>query len=199
MQKKILLQLFIFLTIVLISIVFLKTYFFKKQIIFLDDSNSKNSNLPIDKTYDEVSSNLMYDIKYENKDKEGNGYIISSAVGKLNIDKPNFIFMEKVTAVINLKNSTPINIISDKASYNSLNYDTRFSGNVLAIFSEHNIISDNFDVFFKNNEAIISNNIIYEHLGKSMKADKIKIDLITKNSTISMYDDLEKIEIINKN
>ena len=57
MQKKILLQLFIFLTIVLISIVFLKTYFFKKQIIFLDDSNSKNSNLPIDKTYDEVSSN----------------------------------------------------------------------------------------------------------------------------------------------
>jgi|TARA_B110000114_G_scaffold174708_1_gene203527 hypothetical protein len=199
MQKKILLQLFIFLTIVLISIVFLKTYFFKKQIIFLDDSNSKNSNLPIDKTYDEVSSNLMYDIKYENKDKEGNGYIISSAVGKLNIDKPNFIFMEKVTAVINLKNSTPINIISDKASYNSLNYDTRFSGNVLAIFSEHNIMSDNFDVFFKNNEAIISNNIIYEHLGKSMKADKIKIDLITKNSTISMYDDLEKIEIINKN
>jgi hypothetical protein len=199
MQKKILLQLFIFLTIVLISIVFLKTYFFKKQIIFLDDSNSKNSNLPIDKTYDEVSSNLMYDIKYENKDKEGNGYTISSAVGKLNIDKPNFIFMEKVTAVINLKNSTPINIISDKASYNSLNYDTRFSGNVLAIFSEHNIISDNFDVFFKNNEAIISNNIIYEHLGKSMKADKIKIDLITKNSTISMYDDLEKIEIINKN
>tara|TARA_B100000795_G_scaffold42163_1_gene27603 strand:+ start:1548 stop:2147 length:600 start_codon:yes stop_codon:yes gene_type:complete len=199
MQKKILLQLFIFLTIVLISIVFLKTYFFKKQIIFLDDSNSKNSNLPIDKTYDEVSSNLMYDIKYENKDKEGNGYTISSAVGKLNIDKPNFIFMEKVTAVINLKNSTPINIISDKASYNSLNYDTRFSGNVLAIFSEHNIMSDNFDVFFKNNEAIISNNIIYEHLGKSMKADKIKIDLITKNSTISMYDDLEKIEIINKN
>ena len=199
MQKKILLQLFIFLTIVLISIVFLKTYFFKKQIIFLDDSNSKNSNLPIDKTYDEVSSNLMYDIKYENKDKEGNGYIISSAVGKLNIDKPNFIFMEKVTAVINLQNSTPINIISDKASYNSLNYDTRFSGNVLAIFSEHNIMSDNFDVFFKNNEAIISNNIIYEHLGKSMKADKIKIDLITKNSTISMYDDLEKIEIINKN
>ena len=174
----------------------MKTYFFKKQIIFLDDSNSKNSNLPIDKTYDEVSSNLMYDIKYENKDKEGNGYIISSAVGKLNIDKPNFIFMEKVTAVINLKNSTPINIISDKASYNSLNYDTRFSGNVLAIFSEHNIMSDNFDVFFKNNEAIISNNIIYEHLGKSMKADKIKIDLITKNSTISMYDDLEKIEII---
>tara|TARA_B100000767_G_scaffold73862_1_gene70568 strand:- start:2175 stop:2774 length:600 start_codon:yes stop_codon:yes gene_type:complete len=199
MQKKTLLQLFLLLIIILISIIFLKTYFFNKQIISLDNSQLKSSTLKESTPFDKVTSNLMYDLKYQNNDKDGNGYIISSEIGKLNIDKPNFIFMENVTAIINLKNSTPINITSDKASYNSINYDTKFSDNVLATFSEHTIMSDNFDLFFKNNEVIISNNVTYKHLGSLMKADKIKIDLITKNSTISMNNNLKKIKIINKN
>ena len=90
-----------------------------------------------------------------------------------------------------------INITSDKASYNSLNYDTKFSDNVLATFSEHTIMSDNFDLFFKNNEVIISNNVTYKHFGSSMEADKIKIDLITKNSKIYMNEKKEKIKITN--
>ncbi|MDA9646182.1 hypothetical protein N9S92_00255 [Candidatus Pelagibacter sp.] len=198
MQKKILLQLFLFLIIILISIIFLKTYFFKNEIVSLKDSQIESSTINESKTLDSITSNLMYDLKYENKDKEGNGYIIYSEVGKLNVDTPDIIFMENVTAIINLKNSSPINIYSDKASYNSINYDTKFSDNVLVTFIEHTITSDNFDLFFKNNEAIISNNIIYKRLETSMRADKIKIDLITKNSTISMNNDLKKIKIINK-
>ena len=193
MQKKIILQLFLFLTIIVISIVFFKTYFFKEQNISIKESQTENQ------TFSGKTSNIMHDIKYEYVDREGNGYIITSELGQLNNDKPNFVLMENVSAIINLKNSAPITISSDKATYNSLNYDTNFVENVLVIFSEHTIASDNFDLFFNDSEAIISNNVVYKNLDTLMKADKIKFDLITKNSTIFMDNDLKKVKIININ
>ena len=51
---------------------------------------------------------------------------------------------------------------------------------------------------FEENIVLISNNIIYEGLQGIGKADKIKINLLTKNIEISMNNSKKKIEIISK-
>jgi len=65
-------------------------------------------------------------------------------------------------------------------------------------FEDHKIMSDNLDLFFEKHLAQIMNNLIYENNTTRLIADKIEIDLITKNSKIFMYNDQEKIIIDGK-
>ena len=65
---------------------------------------------------------------------------------------------------------------------------------------ENNTINaDRFDLTFDKKIAIISGNIIYKNLNTKMIADKIEMDLITKESKIFMNDKEKKIKIITIN
>ena len=79
------------------------------------------------------------------------------------------------------------------------NYDTKFYGNVIVVYTEHTITSDNLNLYFEKNLADILNNVVYKNLNTTLEADKIEIDLLTKNSNIYMNNKFEKIKIINKN
>ena len=103
------------------------------------------------------------------------------------------------TATIDLNNSTPIKISAAKAIYNSINYDTKFYENVLVTYDEHIIKSDNLDLDFEKSLATVSNNIIYKNLNTKLQADKVVIDLITKNSRIFMNNKLDKVNIVKIN
>ena len=103
--------------------------------------------------------------------------------------------MRDVVATINLKNSKPIQIFSDIALYNSMNFNTQFQENVLMKNEEHIITSDNLDLMFEDNIATILNNVVYTNLNTKMRADKIEIDLITKDSKIFMNNKSKKIKI----
>ncbi len=151
------------------------------------------------KNFNNNTSNFVHDIEYTSEDKEGNKYVIRSELGELKEDEPGFILMQKVIATVEMKNSTPINIFSDVAKYNNINYATNFSGNVLITYDEHNITSDNLDLSFDKNLATIFNNIIYKNLNTNLQADKVEIDLISKNSKIFMNDSSKKIKIISVN
>ena len=107
--------------------------------------------------------------------------------------------MNTVLAVINLKNSDSIKISSDRALYNSNNFNTQFTGNVLMTHKEHDITSDNLDLEFQDNMATITNNVIYKNFNTKMYADKIEINLITKNSKIFMNSGSKKVKIIGMN
>ena len=107
--------------------------------------------------------------------------------------------MTNVVATINMKNSKPITISSDTAIFNNVNYDTNFSKNVFVTYEEHIITSDNLDLIFEKNLATISKNIIYKNLNTVLEADKVEIDLITKNSKIFMNDKSKKVKIFNIN
>ena len=61
------------------------------------------------------------------------------------------------------------------------------------------ITSDNLNLYFEKNLADILNNVVYKNLNTTLEADKIEIDLLTKNSNIYMNNKFEKIKIINKN
>ena len=194
MQKKTLLQLFLIIIVTIISIVVFNFYFSDKG------QNNVTKKVKIDnKNFSNKTSNFVHDIEYISEDKEGNKYIIQSELGELKENEPGFILMRKVVAIVEMKNSTPINIFSDTAKYNNINYSTNFYGNVLITYDEHNITSDNLDLFFDKNLATISNNIIYKNLNTNLQADKVEIDLISKNSKIFMNDSSKKIKIVNVN
>lgn len=200
MPKKIFLQIFLLLIVIIISIIFFRVYFVNKNIenssnnikIELDNDDTKNN-------VKEKESNLIYNIQYVSQDKNGNSYIINSKFGEVNNDKQELILLKEVTATINLKNSEPINITADNAIYNNVNYNTNFYENVLVVYTQHNITSDNLDLDFQKNIATVSNNINYKNLNTKLQADKIEIDLTTKNSKIFMHDASEKVKIVSIN
>ena len=194
MQKKLFLQIFLLLIILLISIIFFRVYFGNNITDRPSDNNKiKSDNLPI------KESNLIYNIQYISEDKEGNSYIINSKFGKLDSDKQEIVYLKKVTATISLKNSGQVNIYADNAVYNNINYNTNFYENVSVVYSEHHITSDNLDLDFKKNLATVFNNISYKNLNTKLQADKIEIDLITKNSKIFMFNKSEKVKIVSIN
>tara|TARA_B100000795_G_scaffold53919_1_gene35329 strand:+ start:1247 stop:1831 length:585 start_codon:yes stop_codon:yes gene_type:complete len=194
MQKKTLLQLLILILIVGILFYIYQNYLLNQKKLASD--NVANSKI-VD--FREDTPNLIHNIKYIAEDRDGSKYIITSKLGELNNDNPEIILMRDVTATIGLKNSKTVKIYSDIAEYNNINFNTKFYENVLMIHEEHVINSDNLDLMFEDSLIIISNNIIYKNLNTKMQADKIEIDLITKNSKIFMNDKFKKIKIINTN
>ena len=192
MQKKILLQIFLFLLIVIIAITFFKFY-------YNPDSLISETNLKIKNNDEKNKNNLMENINYVAADKIGNKYNIRSDFAEFNPDQPELILMKKVKGVIELNNSNPIIIFSDDAIYNKVNHDTNFFNNVMVEYGDHQILSKNLDLFFESNLASLSKNIIYKSLNTELRADKIEIDLITKNSKIFMNSKSEKVRIISLN
>ena len=191
MQKKIIIQVFLFLLIITISVIFFKFYF--KPINLTTEYDSKINNS------DSIQNNLMSNIKYVAADKMGNEYIVKSKLAEFDLNQPNLILMEEVEGVIQFTNSSPILIASDKAIYNKLNHDTRFLENVLVTYDDHKISSQNLELFFDKNLASISKKIIYKNLNTELRADRIEIDLITKNSKILMDKKTKKVKVITLN
>ena len=191
MQKKIIIQVFLFLLIIIISVIFFKFYF--KPINLTKEYDSKINNS------DSNQNNLMSNIKYFAADKIGNEYIVQSKLAEFDPNQPNLIIMEDVTGVIQFTNSSPILISSDKAIYNKLNHDTKFFENVLAVYDDHKISSQNLELFFDKNLASISKKIIYKNLNTELRADRIEIDLVTKNSKILMDKKTKKVKVLTLN
>ena len=195
MQKKILLQLFLFLLFFVSASIFLKTYFFntENKIVL-----NKNDQKKVNEDENRDKSNAIYNIKYISKDKKGNSYTIKSNSGEIDSNKSELISMNDVTANINLLNSSPIIISADNAIYNNINHETNFYNNVKVRYVTANITSENMDLLFEKNVATITNNVIYKNLNTQLQADKVEIDLITKNSKVFMFDD-KKVKIFKAN
>jgi len=193
MQKKILLQLFLLLIILIISIIFFKSYFSSDKKV--GEIKIHNDEIRVNKK----DSNLMHNIKYVSSDSEGNNYVITSKYGEFKEDEPGVIFMKNVVATINSNSLNPIIISSDNAVYNSVNYHTNFYDNVLMRYEEHNITSNNLDLLFEKNLVTITNDVVYNNLNTKLIADKIEIDLITKNSKIFMDKSSDKVKVVSIN
>ncbi len=195
MYKKILIQLL--LLIILFTIVF-STFFlyFKKK------ENLKVSNSPIIKEkeslIDDETGTLIKDINYSFSDSSGNYYELLSEVGKVDINNSDKIFMTNVVATIYLVDSSPVKITSKYANYNKIDHETSFFENVKVTHLIHKATSENLDISFNDNLASMYNNIVYNKPGTNLKADRLEIDLITKNSKIFMDNKTEKIKIIDK-
>jgi len=194
MYKKILIQFLLLITIFIIVFSTFFLYFNKKEKL-------KKSNLPTNEKkllIDDETGTLIKDINYSFSDPSGNYYELLSEIGKVNINNSDKIFMTNVVATIYLVDSSPIKITSKYANYNKINHETSFFENVKVTHLIHKATSENLDISFNDNLASMYNNIVYNKPGTNLKADRLEIDLITKNSRIFMDNKTEKIKIIDK-
>ena len=184
MEKKIFIQI---LLSVLILIIFLGIYqrYFKKTSV-LDVSLTKEEKID--------QSESLVNITYDSVDKEGRKYIITAESGLFKEQEPDIIFMTNVNAKIILLDGDIIYIQSSNAEYNSLNSHTEFQKDVKLKFLEHNVICNNLNILFQDNLLEAYNDLTYKNLDIIMVADKIEIDLLTKNSKIFNFDE-SKVKI----
>tara|TARA_B110000967_G_scaffold198210_1_gene230924 strand:+ start:1140 stop:1718 length:579 start_codon:yes stop_codon:yes gene_type:complete len=192
MSKKSLLQLFLFFILFLTSLIFFKIYFEKDSALVIIKDDVIKDDL-------KDQSNLVHNIKYTSKDINGNSYILESKLGKLNDNQPELVLMSDVKAIIEVSNSKQIVIYSDNAKYNKSTNNTNFYTNVAIEFNNQYINSDYLDFIFNENLVTISKNIIYKNMDTTLEADKIEINLLTKNTKIFMDDKLKKVKLVRSN
>ena len=195
MNIKTVIQLLIFCIIVLFLYFFIKNTFLQEQKEIVSLDLSKEEIIEEIKT-DKKEKNIIEKINYISIDAEGNEYILSADYGKESIENPDIIILEKVLGKIKLKDKSDIEIKSDFAMYNSITFDTKFYENVLGSFEDSKVSSDNLDLFFKNNKAIMYNNIKYLDKNTDANADEISFNLLNGDVNIKMFDKNEKILII---
>ena len=192
MLKKILIQIFLIIVIIVISTLFYLKYINKSDQTNKDDE-IKKKNVELES----LKGNVISDISYESQDFEGRKYLIKSRRGIVNKNNPNIIEMEKVNAKITLIDGTYITIMSDYAFYDNIKFDTKFSKNIEVKHLEHIIKSDNLVLSFEGNQLEAFNNLTYENLDLIMFADKIIFDFKSKNTKIFNFDN-SNVKIQNK-
>ena len=188
MDKKSYIQILITILILLI-ITFVYFDYFKSPRENLSKKTEDSSAKKLVKNSDD----LISEMSYFSEDNKGNRYEIYSKYGILNPDKSNMILMEKVNAVVYLSTDEKILISSKKAKYNESNNDTSFSGSVKMIYGQHIINSEYLDLSFNDQAATLYDNVEYKSNLSKLKADKIIIDFLNKNTKIQMNDEKNNI------
>ena len=195
MYKKVIIQLLLLVMLLIIIASFFYIYFEKKE-NFKEKNKTTIKN--VESEIDNETGTLIKDIVYSFSDQSGNYYELFSELGKIDIKDSEKMFMTNVKAIVYLKNSAPINIVSKYANYNKVSHETNFFENVEVTHLIHKATSENLDISFSNNTALMYNNIIYNKPGTQLTADRLEIDLITKNSKVFMDNQYERIKIIDK-
>ena len=88
-----------------------------------------------------------------------------------------------------------VKITSKYGKYNTNNYDTIFSKNVIINYVNNKITGDYLDFSIDRNLMIISKNVIYRNLTNILKADVIEMDIKTKDTKIFMYENNKKVNV----
>jgi len=190
MNKKTGLQVVMVIIIILISLWFYLKYFTKNfedvkktQVIEKIDENQNSTSTYID------------DINYVSTDAKGNKYQITAKQAEIKIENADIMFLTDVVAFIFIKDSDRVKITSNFGKYNTKNSDTIFSENVIVVYPGHKITGEYLDFSFLTNLAVFNTNVIYTGDKTNGFADKIEINLITKDTKIFMSDTGKKVLI----
>ena len=139
-----------------------------------------------------IITNLQYNVKLGNN---GN-YEIKSTSSKIIYENGfEIVFMEDVIATFTDNQDRKVIIRSDKASFNSSTYDTKFRDNVKILYENHKITSDKINFDFKQNNILIFQNVIYTGLKEEINTDNIKLNLITKDVQFYMNNEKDNVKI----
>jgi LPS export ABC transporter protein LptC len=190
MNKKTGLQVVMVLIIILISLWFYLKYFTKN----FEDVKKTQVIEKIDKNQNSTST-YIDDISYVSTDDKGNRYQITAKQAEIKTENADIMFLTDVVAFIFIKNSDTVKITSNFGKYNTRNYDTIFSENVIVVYPEHKITGEYLDFSFLNNLGTFTRNVVYTGEKINLFADKIEINLTTKDTKIFMNDTKKKVLI----
>jgi len=190
MNKKTGLQVVMVFAIIIISLWFYLKYFTNNfeevketQIIEKNDKNQNSNSTYID------------DINYVSTDIKGNKYQITAKQAEIKVENSDVMFLKDVVSFVFMKDSDIIKITSNFGKYNSKNYDTIFSKNVIVIYSGHKITGEYLDFSILSNLGVFTTNVVYAGEKINLFADKIEMNLATKDTKIFMNDNEKKVLI----
>ena len=146
----------------------------------------------------QYNSNIIENVNYSSKDAKGNEYIIDASKGEIDYSNSDIIYLTDVKALIKLNNSKHINITSNYGKYNTNNFDTIFSDNVIVNYLENQIMGEYLDFSMQRNSLIISRNVVYTNLENILSADVVEMNVETKDTKIFMFDNNKKVNIRSK-
>lgn len=150
----------------------------------------KEINLVKEKKIDNVS-NLTKDIEHITTNKNGDIYKVLAKYGRTNLKNNDILDLEKVDGIISSSDKSKLYITSDYARYNYINYDSEFYSNVIIKYDGNVITCNNLKINLKKNIAVAYNNVIVERDNSVMKAQKISMDLETKDIIINSDDKIK--------
>ena len=189
MNKKTVIQILLIFFIFLFLTLFYLKYFKNSQKI--------SENIPKEEqqiiTSQNDNSTYIDNVNYISSDTRGNRYQITAEQAEIKIEDPDVMLLENVVAYIFIKDSDTIMITSNFGVYNSKNYDTIFSENVIILYPGHKITGEYLNLSFLKNLGTISKDVIYKGEKTSLFADKVEINLTTKDTKIFMDDKNKKV------
>ena len=188
MSKKTVIQALLIFLIFIISVSFYLKYFNDNREPLKNKVLEKKTNIN-----QNSSSTYIDNIDYISFDAKGNKYQITAKQSEIKIENTNIMFLIDVIAYIFIKDSDTVKITSDFGKYNSKNYDTVFSENVIVIYPSHKITGEYLDFSFLKDLGTISKNVIYNGDKTNLFADKVEINLTTKDTKIFMNDSDKKV------
>jgi LPS export ABC transporter protein LptC len=190
MNKKTGLQVAMVLVIIIISLSFYLKYFTKN----FEDTQSAPVIEKMDKSQNSTST-YIDNINYISTDASGNKYQITAKQAEIKDKNSDIMFLSDVIGFIFIKDKDVVKITSNFGKYNSKNYDTIFSENVIVIYPGHKITGEYLDFSFLTNLGVFTTNVIYTGEKTNLFADKIEMDLTTKDTKIFMIDAEKKVSI----
>ena len=190
MNKKTVIQIILIFLIFLISLSFYLKYFSNNSKVLkdtpLEEKIAANQN---------NTSTYIDNIDYVSFDAKGNKYQVTAEQAEIKIENSDVIFLTNVIAYIFIKDSDTVKITSNFGEYNSKNYNTIFSENVIVIYPGHKITGEYLDFSFLKNLGTMSTNVVYNGEKTNLFADKLEMNLSTKDTKIFMNDASEKVLI----
>jgi LPS export ABC transporter protein LptC len=190
MNKKTVIQIILIFLVFLISLSFYLKYFSNNSKVL--KNTSLEEKIAVDQNN---TSTYINNIDYVSSDSKGNRYQITAEQAEIKIEDSNVMFLKNVIAYVLIKDSDTVKITSNFGKYNSKNYDTIFSKNVIVVYPGHKITGEYLDFSFLKNLGIISTNVMYFGDKTNLFADKIEMNLSTKDTKIFMDDPSQKILI----
>ena len=178
------------LVIIIISFWFYLKYFTKN----FEDVKEAPVVEKIDENQNSTST-YIDDINYVSTDAKGNKYQITAKQAEIKVENSNVMFLTDVVAFIFIKDSEIVKITSHFGKYNSKNYDTIFSENVIVIYPGHKITGKYLDFSFLSNLGTFTENVVYTGEKTNLFADKIEMNLTTKDTKIFMNNTGKKVLI----
>ena len=204
-KKHIFIYLFLTLSLIIISLVFFYDYKSKTKLKSINNSKEKNIEKSLIETAetstekinnssnDFAESTKIENVNYIAMDAAGNKFEIQAKEGQTDARNYENIFLTKVKAKINLRDSEVITITADTADYNKSTVETFFRNNVQVNYINHKVESDKLHLSFQDKLANINENVVYMGNNTKMITDNIEIDFGDKNTKIFMNSNDEKV------
>ena len=201
MKSKSFIQLILFLIVILSSFIVYQYFFSENKSVKIIDSQPneiqpQNSQSIQSKVID--TDNIIEKLEYKSIDAYGNEYVIKSSKAESQMNDSNDVKLFKVSAIIYSPKKKPIMIKSDFALHNKLTFNTKFYDNVEILHDTIQASSDNLDLLYKENRVDLYNIKSANYKQSTLLADKITFDILTKNVSVNMYKDNQRIKILYK-